>query len=185
MPLGGRVEAPTLRVATLGDASALQALIAQSARALCRAWYPSEQIEAALGSAFGLDTELVRDATYFVVEAEGRPIGCGGWSRRKTLFGADGRVDREPQLLDPAVDAARIRAFFVHPDWARRGIGRLVLQRCEDEALLAGFRRAALVATLSGEPLYRAAGFVAEARIRHPLPGGLVIEFVPMHKDLV
>lgn len=171
-----------LRLANLGDVSALSALIAQSARSLGRADYTPEQIEAALEGAWGVDTQLIKDGTYFVAEAANQIVGCGGWSFRQTLFGSDARADREPARLDPIHDPARIRAFFVHPEHARRGIGRALLERCEEEAKQHGFKSAALAATLPGERLYRALGYQAVERITHPLPRGLTIEFVRMHK---
>jgi GNAT superfamily N-acetyltransferase len=175
----------TLRPATLDDVPVLGRLIAASARGLSRQDYSDAQIEAALGTAWGVDTELIRDETYFVADAAGETIGCGGWSRRRTLFGADARVGRESDVLDPSCDAARIRAFFIRPDCARRGIGRALLERCEAEARRHGFRSAELMATLPGQRLYRAFGYLAADAIRHPLGGGLTIEFVPMHKELV
>ena len=117
------------------DRPELERLIADSARGLSRADYTEAQIEAALGTAFGVDSELIRDGTYFVAEAGLEIVGCGGWSRRKTLFGGDRQTGRTSEPLDPAHDAARIRAFFVRPDWARRGIGRALLARCEEEAV--------------------------------------------------
>ena len=109
-------------------------------------------------------------------------MGCGGWSKRKTLYGGDHWTGREDLLLDPGRDAAKIRAFFVDPTHARRGIGRLLLQRCEQEAAEAGFRRCELMATLPGRRLYARYGYEGEASIEHPLPGGLTITFVPMRK---
>lgn len=173
-----------LRLATLDDYSALQQLIADSVRGLSAQDYSSAQIEAAIGTTMGVDTQLIRDGTFFVAEAGGQIVACGGWSRRRTLFGADTQRDRQPELLDPARDAARVRAFFVHPSWARRGIGRALLQRCEDAARAAGFARADLMATLPGQRLYQAQGFVADPPISHDLGGGLLITFVPMHKSL-
>jgi GNAT superfamily N-acetyltransferase len=174
-----------LRLAKLDDIPALAALIAESARALAVADYSKEQIEAALDGAWGVDTQLIRDGTYFVAEAGGKIVGCGGWSFRQTLFGGDALKDREPARLDPASDPARIRAFFVRPDWARRGIGRALLERCESEARAHGFQSAALAATLPGERLYRALGYVSEGRLDHPLPHGRTIEFVPMRKPFL
>ena len=174
----------TFRLATLADIPALQQLIAVSARGLNRQDYSAAQIEAALGTAWGVDSELVRDGTYFVAQAAGEMAACGGWSRRKTLFGADSRSGRESSLLDPAVDAARIRAFFVHPDWARRGIGRALLEHCENTARAHGFRSTQLMATLTGVRVYRELGYVGEAQVDYPVPGGLAIEFVPMSKVL-
>lgn len=173
-----------LRAARLDDVAALERLIAASAHGLSRQDYTAAQIEAALGNAWGVDTELIRDGTYFVAESEGEIVACGGWSRRKTLFGADAQPGRESELLDPKRDAARIRAFFVHPDWARRGIGRRLLARCEAEARRHGFRSAELMATLPGTRLYGAFGYVGEERVAHPLAGGLTIDFVPMRKAL-
>ena len=174
----------SLRQATLADAPLLEHLIRASARGLCADDYTSEQIEAALGTAWGVDTELIRDGTYFVVETAGTIVACGGWSRRRTLFGGDAQSGRRSDVLDPSGDAARIRAFFVHPDWARQGLGRMLLQRCEAEARAHGFRAAELVATLPGERLYWAFGYVAGERLDHPLGGGLTIEFVLMRKAL-
>lgn len=173
-----------LRRATLADKPALEALIAESVRGLSRADYSPAQIEAAIGNAMGVDSELIRDGTFFAAEAAGELVACGGWSRRKTLFGADARPDRHAELLDPAHEPARIRAFFVRPAWARRGLGRALLERCEAEARAAGFRRATLVATLPGRRLYEAMGYVAETPIEHDLGGGLLITFVPMGRGL-
>ena len=173
-----------LRAATLEEAPLLEQLIAASARGLSRGDYNEAQIEAAIGTAWGVDTELIHDRTYFAADAGGDVVACGGWSRRKTLFGGDRQPGRQSELLDPAVDAARIRAFFVRPDWARRGIGKAMLERCEAEAIALGFRAAELMATLPGERLYRAFGYVAGERILHPLGGGVAIEFVAMRKEL-
>jgi GNAT superfamily N-acetyltransferase len=174
----------TLRRATLDDVPALAAVIAASARGLARGDYSEAQIEAAIGTAWGVDSELIRDGTYFAVECDGEIAACGGWSRRKTLFGGDGQTGRESEILDPSRDAARIRAFFVHPRWARRGIGRALLERCEAEARADGFRAAELMATLPGERLYRAFGYRAGERVHHALRDGLTIEFVGMRKEL-
>jgi N-acetylglutamate synthase-like GNAT family acetyltransferase len=182
--VSGKTAAFALRKATLEDRPALERLIAESARGLSRADYTDAQVEAALGGAFGVDSELIRDGTYFVAEADGRIVGCGGWSRHATLFGGDAQPGRQSELLDPARDSARIRAFFVHPDWARRGIGRAILERCEAEARANGFRSAELLATLPGEPFYRALGYTGAERTEHSLRDGVVIEFVPMMKSL-
>jgi GNAT superfamily N-acetyltransferase len=171
-----------LRLATRADVPALQALIANSARTLGAAYYATEQIEGALRGAFGVDTQLIDDGTYHVIEAEGRIVACGGWSRRKTLFGGDARADREPELLDPEVDAARVRAYFVDPTYARRGLGRAILARCEAEACGEGFMRLALMATLPGVRLYEANGWTAEPPIEHPVGDDVTITFVPMSK---
>ena len=173
----------SIRPATLSDIPALQRIIADSSRGLGREDYTMEQIEAALGTAWGVDSQLIADATYFAVEAAGEIVACGGWSRRRTLFGADGRAGRESGLLDPARDAAKIRAFFVRPDWARKGIGRALVERCELEAAACGFTALELMATLPGRRLYEACGYRAGPPIQYPLAGNLTIEFVPMRKD--
>jgi GNAT superfamily N-acetyltransferase len=171
-----------LRSATLGDLSALETLIALSARTLGARDYSPAQIEGALRGAFGVDTQLIRDGTYFVVEHGGQLVGCGGWSRRRTLFGGDARPDRDAGELDPRQDAAKIRAFFVHPDFARRGIGAAILERCEHEAIAHGFARFELMATLPGIRLYAAQGYVAGEPTKWPLGPGLTIDFLPMTK---
>ena len=174
-----------LRLATLDDGPAIGDLIARSIRALGAHCYTSEQIEAALQGAFGLDTALVRDGTYFVACTQaGALAACGGWSRRRTLFGGDAHAQRDESLLDPATDAAKVRAFFVDPAHARRGLGSLLLERCETHARRAGFRAVELMATLPGLPLYEKAGFRRLGVVDHPLPGGLSIRFVPMRKEL-
>jgi GNAT superfamily N-acetyltransferase len=174
-----------LRKAVPADAVALEHLIGESVRGLSRRDYTEAQIEAALGTAFGLDRELIRDGTYFVAEAANEIVGCGGWSRRKTLFGGDRQPGRKSELLDPARDSARIRAFFVRPGWARRGIGRALIERCEAEALAYGFRSTELVATLPGHRLYRAFGYIGDEPMEYRLAGGIAIEFVPMRKNLL
>ena len=175
---------PTIRTATLADQAAIEALIAGSIRTLGAADYPSATIDLALKSAFGVDTQLIRDGTYFVVEDEGTMVACGGWSYRKTLFGNDARDGRDPAELDPAVDAAKIRAFFVDPSAARRGIGTLLLAHCEAEATKRGFRRFELMATLPGVRLYEVRGYKPGAHVLHPLTQETAIDFVPMTKEL-
>lgn len=172
----------TLRPATLDDRRELERLMARSARELSARDYTPEQIEGALQGAFGVDTQLIRDGTYFVAERDGVIIGCGGWSRRRTMFGGDAHASREPEELDPRTDAARIRAFFIDPDCARQGIGRAILHRCESEARARGFQRFELMGTLPGVRLYEAEGYVAGPSIEHPLGKGLTIRFVPMSK---
>lgn len=163
----------TLRLADHSDVSALQQLIPLSVRELSREVYTTDQIESAIVHIFGVDTQLIDDQTYFVVEASGVMVGCGGWSKRKTLFGGDQtKATTVDSLLDPAIDAARIRAFFVHPDWKRQGIGRLIITACESAAMQAGFRRFELVATLPGEPLYAAMGYCVTNRFEIPMPDG-------------
>jgi GNAT superfamily N-acetyltransferase len=196
-----------LRLAREEDTPALHALIEASVRGLQAGDYSQAQIEGALGTVLGLDTQLIRDRTYFVAEvvqgdekhtswAEApstsagsivgvetstyqtmtypaltrrRLAGCGGWSKRKTLFGADRGPGREPELLDPATDAAKVRAIFVHPDFARRGLGSLILAHVEAEAAAAGFMRYEMGSTLTGVPLYRLKGYVEVERITVPL----------------
>lgn len=184
MSEGGRPPG-ALRRATLDDRPAIAELIAVSARGLGRGDYTDRQIESAIETGvFGVDTDLIRDGTYFVVEAEGRLIGCGGWSRRKTLFGGDRFARREAEELDPRSDPAKIRAFFVHPEWSRRGIGRRILERCEREAGAHGFRSLEMMATLPGVRLYRALGYVEDERVEYEMDDGVRIEIVPMRKSL-
>jgi GNAT superfamily N-acetyltransferase len=172
------------RVARLADVPALTTLIAESARGLAAADYTAAQIDGALESAWAVDTQLIADRTYFVGEADNRIVACGGWSWRATLFGGDAHPDRAPAALDPARDAARIRAFFVHPGWSRRGLGRAMLERCESEARARGFHSAELVATLPGVRLYQAHGYASQGARDYPLSGGLAITFISMRKDL-
>jgi GNAT superfamily N-acetyltransferase len=173
---------PVLRLATEADIPALEALIPLSVRALQTVHYSPEQIEAALGPVFGVDRQLISDGTYFVVEHKGEIVGCGGWSKRKAMYGGDRGRAGEDALLDPATDAARIRAFFVHPAFARRGIGRRILAECEAAISAAGFTRIELVATLAGEPLYLKGDFVVLERFDAPLPNGLGLPTVRMCK---
>jgi GNAT superfamily N-acetyltransferase len=174
----------TLRAAGPADVQALQALIARSARGLSAGFYSATQIESLVRYVFGVDTTLIRDATYFLVEDGATPAACGGWSRRRTLYGGDQRPVGTADELDPATDAARIRAFFVDPAFARRGIGRLLLAHCENEARAAGFRRLELMATLPGVPLYAAAGFREIERVTDVLPDGTAIDFVRMGRPV-
>jgi GNAT superfamily N-acetyltransferase len=156
-----------------------------SARTLQAGDYSPAQIEAAFGPVFGVDRQLIADGTYFVVETNGGIVACGGWSRRKTLFGGDsGRAPGSASLLDPARDAARIRAFFVHPDFARRGAGRLMMTACETAICEAGFTDVEIVATLAGEPLYAAFGYLVSERFEIPLQEDLTLPVVRMRKQL-
>lgn len=166
------------------DCPELESLIARSARQLGSTDYTPEQIEGALKGAFGVDTCLIQDGTYFVVEADNIIVGCGGWSRRKTLFGGDSGAARDDEELDPAIQPAKIRAFFVDPDHARKGIGKAILEHCESEALAHGFRQCELMATLPGLRLYRKYGYVAGTPIQYQLESGTAIEFVPMRKTI-
>jgi GNAT superfamily N-acetyltransferase len=175
----------TLRKATLADVPALNALIARSARGLSTAEYRTEQIEGALRGAFGVDTQLLADETYFVAEDAGQIVGCGGWSFRSTLFGSDARAGRDSSTLDPKTQAAKIRAFFVDPACARRGIGSLLLDRCEAEARAHGYACVELMATLPGVKLYAARGYVGGAQVSFDVGSGESIQFIPMQKNLV
>jgi GNAT superfamily N-acetyltransferase len=164
----------TWRVAGAADLPALEAVMEAAIGELQKGFLDPAQI-AASRTIMGLDRQLVADGTYFVVEADGRIAGCGGWSRRATLYGGDHTPGRDPELLDPATDAARVRAMYTHPDFARRGVGRLILQLCEDAARAAGFKRVELMGTMSGRPLYEACGYVAieevvDARGGAPVP---------------
>jgi GNAT superfamily N-acetyltransferase len=172
-----------VRVALLDDVPGLHALIARSIRELGAADYTQPQIEAALHGAFGVDTTLIRDGTYFVAVTEADEIvACGGWSRRRTLFGSDARGERDESWLDPRTEAARIRAFFVDPAHARRGLGRAILERSEAEARRCGFGAFELMATLPGVRLYESCGYHGGEPVDHPLPNGLAIRFLPMSK---
>lgn len=184
------VEQPfSIRLATLEDIPAWRELIAISVRVLQRADYSTEQLEAALGTAYGVDTQLIRDKTYYLAEAEEDSdkrllVACGGWSMRKTLYGSDRGPYRDNGFLDPTRDAAKIRAFFVHPDWVRRGLATLILKTCEGAAYARGFRRLEMGATLTGVPMYAARGYAKEETIEVPLPNGLSLTVVRMSKTL-
>lgn len=174
----------TYRVARPEDIPVLHALIERSVRELQADDYTPEQVDGALGTYLGVDTQLIADGTYLAVEApDGTLAACGGWSRRKTLFGADRRPDRDGSLLDPKTDAAKIRAFFVHPAWARQGIGSRILQLCEAAARAEGFTRFEMGATLTGVPFYRRWGYVELERIELPLPNGQSLPIVRMAKS--
>jgi GNAT superfamily N-acetyltransferase len=174
-----------LRKAAVGDIPQIEALIARSARALSADDYRASQIEGALRGAFGVDTQLLADQTYFVAEQDGQLVGCGGWSFRSTLFGGDARAGRDASTLDPRTQPAKIRAFFVDPASARRGIGSLLLERCEQEARTHGFSQVELMATLPGVRLYAARGYVGAAMVHFDVGCGETIEFIPMRKALV
>jgi GNAT superfamily N-acetyltransferase len=179
-----------IRLAETRDIPLLRELIEASVRGLQAGDYSAAQLESALRTVYGVDTQLISDGTYFAAEAtefSGEEpadapllVGCGGWSRRKTLFGGDQFSQREDSLLDPAVDAAKIRAFFVHPAWARRGIGGMILEACETAAWAAGFRRLEMGATLTGVPFYRAKGYVELEAVEAPMENGLTLPIVRM-----
>jgi GNAT superfamily N-acetyltransferase len=176
----------TLRQAVPADIPVLRSLIDASVRGLQAADYLSTQIEGALQTVYGVDSQLIADGTYLVVEAGPEPVivGCGGWSKRKTLFGGDRWTGREDSLLDPQREAAKIRAFFVHPDWVRRGIGSMILEACERAATAAHFTRFEMGATLTGVPLYRARGYVALEDLDVPLKNGESILVIRMEKRM-
>jgi len=174
-----------LRLATHTDIPKLRELIEQSVRALSVGYYTSPQIESALRYVFGPDTQLIADQTYYVIESEnGTLVAAGGWSRRRTLYGGDQMKETEDPLLDPATEPARIRAFFVHPAWTRRGLGRQLFDQCEVDAAQAGFRAFELMATLPGEPLYRALGFTQLERSETRLPDGEMLPVVRMNRSI-
>lgn len=175
----------TLRLARMEDEPSLRELIPRSARALSAGFYSEAQIEAAIRFVFGVDSQLVKDGAYFVAESDGEIRACGGWSRRRTLYGGDQHKRSEDPLLDPATDAARIRAFFVAPEFARRGLGRRLMQTCARAAYDAGFRRLELMATLPGVPLYAAFGFTTGESVVETTPDGVSIPFVRMHRQLM
>jgi len=174
----------TIRKATMDDRAAIKQLIAESARGLSQNDYSKEQIEAALKAIFGVDSQLIADTTYFVAESESGLLGCGGWSKRKATFGGDDYADRDFNELDPESEPAKIRAFFIHPQFARQGIARAILNACESEARAAGFRSLELLSTLPGIPLYRACGFEGTTQVEYELTGGQKLPFVPMRKKL-
>ena len=174
-----------IRKAVSDDVEALRGLIDTSVRGLQSSHYAPEQIEGALQSVYGVDSQLIADGTYFVVETvDGGLVACGGWSKRKTLYGGDQWTGREPALLDPRQDAAKIRAFFVHPDWTRRGIGSMILETCEKAAISAGFTRLEMGATLTGIPLYRARGYRWLEDLEVPLGNGTSLPIVRMAKQI-
>jgi GNAT superfamily N-acetyltransferase len=179
----------TIRKAVPSDVSPLEALIDASVRGLQTEDYTPDQIEQALRSVYGVDSQLVADGTYFVAEASEASdqnciAGCGGWSRRRTLFGGDRFSGRQDSLLNPNHEAAKIRAFFVHPNWVRRGIASLILKACEDAAVAAGFTRLEMGATLTGVPFYLTKGYSVAERVAVPLPGGTDLPIIRMEKKL-
>jgi len=176
-----------IRAAIPADIPALRLLIDMSVRTLQARDYSPAQIEGALGTVFGVDSQLIADGTYLVVETsredrERMIVGCGGWSNRRTLFGSDHGSGREDVLLDPLRENARIRAFFVHPNWSRRGIGSMILQACESAAMKAGFLGFELGATITGERLYNTRGYESIDRIEVPLANGVSLPIIRMSK---
>lgn len=177
-------QAVDLRIATHDDIPSLSSLIAWSARELSRGFYTEAETESAIRYVFGVDTALIDDMTYYVAELEGTLVGCGGWSRRNTLYGGDQRPVGKPSLLNPLRDAARIRAFFVAPTAARKGVGRALLDECTRSARASGFRALTLMATLPGVPFYTALGFTADEDVVDVLPDGTPLRFVRMSRKI-
>jgi GNAT superfamily N-acetyltransferase len=173
-----------VRLASLVDVPSLRSLISSSVRSLSATYYTAEQIDVSIARVFGIDTQLIADRTYYVIDGPGGPAACGGWSHRRTLYGGDQMKDIADPELDPSVDAARIRAFFVHPDYARRGLARAMYAECARAARAAGFRRFELMATLPGEPLYTALGFAPIERVDLPLGDGIELPLVRMDRAI-
>ena len=172
----------TVRHATRADVNAIEQLIEAAVSELQKAFLDDRQIESSR-AIMGVDTRLVDDGTYFIVEMDGDVVGCGGWSRRATLYGGDHSSGRSDELLDPRKDAARIRAMYTHPRYARRGVGRLILSRCETAAGHEGFRRVELMSTMAGEPFYLAFGYQTHERVTDDR-GGAPVPLVRMTKRL-
>ena len=173
----------THRLARMADAAVLKPLMDAAISELLKPFLSPEQVRASF-AVMGLDTQLIADGTYFVIEEDGAIAGCGGWSRRATLFGGDHSAGREARLLDPAIDAARVRAMYTHPAFTRRGIGRMVLGLCEAAAAREGFSRVELAATLAGLPLYRACGYREIEAFESDTPSGVKVPLVRMGKTL-
>lgn len=171
----------THRLATLDDVPAIAALMERAIAQLQNGFLSEAEI-AASRAHMGLDTQLIRDGSYFLIEADGRLAGCGGWSARATLFGGDASGGRDPAMLDPARDAARIRAMYTDPAFVRRGVGRMILALCEAAARAAGFTRAEMAATLAGVPLYEACGYAVIERFEAAAPGAVPVPLVRMGK---
>jgi len=174
----------TLRQAVAEDVPVLRDLIDLSVRGLQAGDYTPRQLELALIKVYGVDSQLIEDGTYFAVETERVIVGCGGWSKRKTLYGGDRWTGREDSLLDPKADAAKIRAFFVHPEWVRQGIGGMILEACEQAAMAAGFKRLEMGATLTGVPFYRMKGYAELEKLAVPLGEGEELPIVRMAKEI-
>lgn len=172
-----------IRTAESEEVPTLRNLIAKSARGLCQKDYSPEQIEAALQGAWAVDTQLIEDKTYFVCLHEGQIIGCGGWSYRTTLFGGDAFEQRDANFLDPAKDNAKIRAFFVDPDFVGHDVGQALLNTCETAAMEAGFQSFELMATLTGARFYRRHGYVGDKTEIVKLACGTTLDFIPMCKS--
>ena len=175
---------PVLRIATPADAPAIEALMKESGAVLFRRYYDDRQTESAVRYVSQIDPMLLADGTYFVLEVDGEPVACGGWSRRDRLYTGSGDADGDARLLDPATEPARVRAMFVRADWTRRGLGRRILEACEAAARREGFAKLSLMATLSGVGLYRAYGFVDVDEQEVTMPDGVTIPCVSMEMPL-
>jgi len=175
-------ETLTHRLATADDLEALRSLMDLAIGEIQKDFLTDAEIESSR-SLMGLDSQLIDDGTYFVVEVDGRIAGCGGWSRRATLYGGDLSPGRDAALLDPKTDPARVRAMYTHPAFTRRGVGRLILELCEEAARREGFTRVWLMGTLAGEPLYRACGYQVIERVSDDR-GGAPVPLLQMGKDL-
>ena len=173
----------THRLAAASDMEALTGLMHAAIRDLLPQFLTPEQVEASF-AVMGLDTMLIEDGTYFVIELDGALAGCGGWSRRATLFGGNHTRGRDARLLDPKTEAARVRAMYTSPRFTRRGVGRKVLALCEEAARKEGFSRVELAATLSGEPLYEACGYRIIEAIPVTTPNGVEVPLLRMGKTL-
>lgn len=174
-----------LRLARESDIPTLEALIELSVNESLSRYYTPAQLKVALGPVFGVDRQLIRDGTYFVIEAHGIVLACGGWSKRRAVYGGDREREGEDLELDPRQDPARVRAFFVQPQWERHGLGRRLLEASESAIRAHGFDRVELAATLAGEGLYAKFGYTVTERYDAPMPGGLAIAVVRMGKKLV
>ena len=173
-----------LRVATMADADEMTTVMRASVLDLFRGFYTARQIASASVHIAHVDPTLVGDGTYFVVEAGGEVVACGGWSRRGRLYTGSGDQADDGRLLDPSTEAAHVRAMFVRPDWTRRGLGRSILEAGRDAAEAEGFLRLDLMATLAGVPLYRSFGFVEREHAILTMPDGVTIEAVAMDRDI-
>lgn len=172
----------SLRLALASDAPVLKGLIQRSAKALSVGFYTQEQTEAVADEVFGVDSQLLADRTYYAIEAAGEIVACGGWGRRSTLCGGDQAKPAAERLLDPSLEPARIRAFFVDPALARRGLGSMLMTHCAAQAAQAGFTKLELVATMPGVPLYRALGFVEVERYDLELKAGVRVPVATMRR---
>ncbi|MFW0717476.1 GNAT family N-acetyltransferase [Pedobacter sp. N23S346] len=172
------------RLATLNDVGTLELLLHASVRSLSAGYYTPQQIESSLKYIFGIDNQLIEDQTYYLIENGDTIVACGGWSKRNTLYGGDQYKELADPLLDPSMDAARIRAFFVHPDWKRQGLGRMMINICEKAAIAHGFKSFELGSTLSGEALYTAMGYKRIEEEKVPLADGTYLQIIHMEKSI-